>query len=58
MAKSVSITGGQGGLDITVDDHKITEVLSYKLEGTHGRNTLTLVTEITEAVTTTIEAPK
>lgn len=32
MAKSVSITGRPGALDIIVDNRKITGVFSYKLE--------------------------
>lgn len=49
MAKTVSITESRDTLDIVVDGHKMTEVLSYKLEGSCGRSTLTLVTEITDS---------
>ncbi len=58
MAKTVSITDREGFLEIIVDGKRMTEIISYKLEGSYGRNTLTLVTEIMEGLTATSEAPK
>jgi len=57
MAKTVSITDREGFLEIIVDGKRMTEIISYKLEGSYGRNTLTLVTEIMESLTATSEAP-
>lgn len=58
MAKNVSITDSPGAFDIIVDGHKMTEILSYKLECSNGQRTLTLVTDVIGSVTTEIEAPK
>lgn len=57
MAKKLSIIDTSDILEIVIDDHKMTEVLSYKLEGSCGRSTLTVVTEILEEVTAKIEGP-
>lgn len=51
MAKHLTIEGGRDEvplLTITVDGVEMTDVISYKMEGSYGRNTLTLVMEIME----------
>lgn len=57
MAKKVSIVDTPDSLEIVIDNQKMTEVLAYKLEGSCGRSTLTVVTEILEEVTAKIEGP-
>ena len=59
MAKSLSITkDANGHVNVFVDGHEMTEVLSYKMEGSPGRDILTLVTEIMDSYDLKIEAPK
>lgn len=50
MAKHLSIVAGTEppSLTITVDGQVMTDVISYKMEGSCGRDTLTLVMEIME----------
>lgn len=57
MPKKVSIVDTPDRFELVIDGHKMTEVLSYKLEGSCGRSTLTVVTEILEEVTAKIEGP-
>lgn len=58
MAKKLLIEGTRNSLKLVLDDCEITEVIAYKLEGSHGRTTLTVVTEIWEDdVTVKIEEP-
>lgn len=52
MAKHLHIVGGRDEvplLTITVDGQEMTDVISYKMEGSRGRDTLTLVMEIMDA---------
>lgn len=57
MAKKLLIEETRNSSNIVLDDYEMTEVISYKLEGFHGRTTLTVVTEILEEVTARIEGP-
>lgn len=58
MAQRVTITDGPGtALQLIIDGHEMTEVLSYKVERECGRCTLTLVTEIMEKVETAFDKP-
>lgn len=51
MAKHLTIVGGRSEeplITIIVDGQEMTDVISYKMEGSRGRDTLTLVMEIME----------
>lgn len=51
MAKHLHIVGGRDEmplLTITVDGQEMTDVISYKMEGSYGGDTLTLVLAITD----------
>ena len=41
-----------------MDGHEMTEILSYKMEGSPERDTLTLVTEIMDSYDLRIEEPQ
>lgn len=59
MAKKLLIEETRNSFRLVLDDHELTEVISYKLESSYGRNTLTVVTEIWEDdVTVKIEEPQ
>lgn len=49
MANHLTIVGGRSEVPLStiiVDGMEMTDVISYKMEGTYGRNTLTLIMEI------------
>lgn len=59
MAKTLSITkDANGHVSVFLDGHEMTEILSYKMEGSSGRDTLTLVTEIMDSYDLKIEEPQ
>ncbi len=59
MAKTLSITkNADGHVSVFVDGHEMTEILSYKMEGSPERDTLTLVTEIMDSYDLRIEEPQ
>ena len=55
----MSITkNADGHVSVFVDGHEMTEILSYKMEGSPERDTLTLVTEIMDSYDLRIEEPQ
>lgn len=59
MAKTFSITkNADVHVSVFVDGHEMTEILSYKMEGSPERDTLTLVTEIMDSYDLRIEEPQ
>lgn len=56
MAKTASITGDGLSAQVFIDGHEVTDLISYKLEGSRGRCTMTVALEIMESITAEIDA--